>query len=264
MKEKERFSFLSRCITLQSLQSLKNDQLRMLTDDFKEPEVRHILITQANASAVKTDRVLVSVQRDALDHIRDVWAALYPTKPEPDYFGDLTLYLDANMPIQPLTPEEEDQLADTVFGCRLIALLMNYVKSNRSKDVGTRRAVRHSVQELLRFAHVQLSDEDQRILDASDDEFLEKLERLLSEADQKIVNLLTPIFKNDAKCAREYFDRIKGLDSKHLITVTNEYVRDGKITAGANHKTLWLVLNNARLITTGERNWNTKIVNPKH
>ena len=263
MQKKERFSFLSRCTTLQSLQAFKNEQLRTLTDDFQEPEVRHILITQADASAVKTDRVLVSVQRDALQHLRDVWAALYPTKPEPPYFDDLTLYLDAGMPILPLTPEEEDELADTVFGHRLVTLLMSYVAHNRSKDVGTRRAVRHAVQELLLFAKVQLCDDDQRILDTSDDELLEKLERLLSEADQKVVNLLTPIFNNDAVCARGYFDRIQGLASKELITVTNEYVRAGKITAGANHKTLWNVLHTARLISTGPRNWNTQIVDPK-
>ncbi len=263
MQKKERFSFLSRCTTLQSLQSLKNDQLRKLTDDFEEPEVRHILITQADASKATSDRQLVSVQRDALDHIRDVWAALYPTTPEPEYFDDLTLYLDAGMPILPLTPEEEDELDDTVFARRLVALLMSYVARNRSKDVGTRRAVRHAVQELLQLAQVKLSDDDQRILDTSDDELLVKLEQLLSEADQKVVNLLTPIFNNDATCAREYFDRIQGLDSKQLITLTNKYVRDGKITAGANHKTLWLVLHNARLITTGVRNWNTQIVDPK-
>lgn len=263
MEKKTRFAILSSCTTLQKLQVFNNDQLKSLTDDFKEAEVRHILITQADASAVKTDRVLVSVQRDALQHLRDVWAALYPTKPEPSYFDDLTLCLDAGMPIQPLTPEEEDELDDTVFGFRLVTLLMSYVARNRSKDVTTRRAVRHAVQELLLLANVKLSDDDQRILDTSDDEILVKLEKLLSEADQKVVNLLTPIFKSDAACAREYFDRIQGLDSPQLINVTNEYIRDGKITTGANHKTLWSVLSRARLISTGERNWNTRIVDPK-
>lgn len=263
MEKKTRFTILSRCTTLQKLQVFNNDQLKSLTDDFKEAEVRHILITQADASAVKSELVLVNVQRDALDYNRDVWAALYPTKPEPSYFDDLTLCLDAGMPIQPLTPEEEDELDDTVFARRLVNLLMGFVACKRSKDVTTRRAVRQFVQELLQHARVQLSDDDQRILDTSDDEILVKLEKLLSEADQKVVNLLTPIFKNDAQCAREYFDRIQGLDSKDLITVTNDYVRAGKIVAGANHKTLWSVLHNARLITTGERNWNTKIVDPK-
>lgn len=114
MEKKKRFAILSRCTTLQALKVFNNEQLKSLTDDFKEPEVCHILITQADASAVKSDRVLVNVQRDALDHIRDVWAALYPTRPEPSYFDDLTLSLDAGMPIQPLTPEEEDELDDTV------------------------------------------------------------------------------------------------------------------------------------------------------
>ena len=163
MEKKTRFTILSRCTTLQKLQVFNNDQLKSLTDDFKEAEVRHILITQADASAVKSELVLVNVQRDALDYNRDVWAALYPTKPEPSYFDDLTLCLDAGMPIQPLTPEEEDELDDTVFGFRLVNLLMGFVACKRGKDVTTRRAVRQFVQELLQFARVQLCDGDQRL-----------------------------------------------------------------------------------------------------
>jgi len=83
-----------------------------------------------------------------------------------------------------------------------------------------------------------------------------------AEADQphdELVDKLKPIFYGSEDEARAFRKKVVGMKSTLITELVNQLVADKKISHLSRHRPLWKVLNEAKIYTRSESNWNMQV-----
>lgn len=84
-------------------------------------------------------------------------------------------------------------------------------------------------------------------------------ERLISEKEEMIVELLTPICYNQEEVAKEFLNEIQDLKDSEIADIVVKWTKDRKISDRSNNRPLWRILHAAKLYESTESNWNTAL-----
>lgn len=83
-----------------------------------------------------------------------------------------------------------------------------------------------------------------------------------AEADQphdELVDKLKPIFYGSEDEARAFRKKVVGMKPTQITELVNQLVADKKISHLSRHRPLWKVLNEAKIYTRSESNWNMQV-----
>lgn len=114
----------------------------------------------------------------------------------------------------------------------------------------------------LRNKNEQLKEAG-KIPDKNTDKLKDEIRRLNEANENLLVNLLTPAFYNIEDDARDFLEKIKGLDNKGVTDVARQFIKDRKITPSKKGRPIWLILQAAKLYDATEQNWTAAMRNLK-
>ena len=80
-----------------------------------------------------------------------------------------------------------------------------------------------------------------------------------SNIEEMLVELLTPLFYNIEKDAREFLKKVSGMDDISIIDLVLKFLNERKISPSSKGRKLWLILHAAKIYSATESNWNTAL-----
>lgn len=101
-------------------------------------------------------------------------------------------------------------------------------------------------------------NEELRRESASDNkvkELEDKLERTEKLHEDTLIALMTPTFNGSEKDARDFLEKIKGLDDEGVADVMNQYATAKKVAPKRKKSRTWEILKAAKLYSAEERTW---------
>lgn len=80
-----------------------------------------------------------------------------------------------------------------------------------------------------------------------------------NEGDDKLVDLLTPIFFGDSEKVKSYLKQIQGCKPTQVVAVTRRYLQERAISDASCHTPLWTILHDNGLYNPSLSNWNSQL-----
>ena len=146
--------------------------------------------------------------------------------------------------------KSDDKITDTVEVQKLSKELAEAQKRiNELKLENTR----------LKNANYDLKSDNQELQDGESSkkikELEDKLERTEKLHEDTLIALMTPTFNGSEKDARDFLEKIKGLDDEGVADVMNQYATAKKVAPKRKKSRTWEILKAAKLYSAEERTW---------
>lgn len=111
----------------------------------------------------------------------------------------------------------------------------------------------------LKNANYDLKSDNQELQDGESSkkikELEDKLERTEKLHEDTLIALMTPTFNGSEKDARDFLEKIKGLDDEGVADVMNQYATAKKVAPKRKKSRTWEILKAAKLYSAEERTW---------
>ena len=111
----------------------------------------------------------------------------------------------------------------------------------------------------LKNENYNLKSDNQELQDGESSkkikELEDKLERTEKLHEDTLIALMTPTFNGSEKDARDFLEKIKGLDDEGVADVMNQYATAKKVAPKRKKSRTWEILKAAKLYSAEERTW---------
>lgn len=253
-------------LDVSTIEAMSFDVMAMLTEDFKEPLVRALVLQGGgNDDQWKIVKAIMEKYNEWMKDTNPLWEPLTFSETYPEYMMRLKLDVETGY-IVTQEGSAPPQRAILKIGPALDHSKM--IKHTPSEKIEQTTETGTNKKQLV---ELQARIEE---LEAENKDLKEEVSRLQKQLEEKpdgitttdgkeemIIELLMPIFFNDEKNVKDFLSMIKDIADTQITDLVHEWSQPkvNKISSKSRNRPLWSVLHAAKLYRATDRNWDTAL-----